>query len=273
MKRAGVFRAVAISASLVGAGMFCRAATGEVVGGGGVKDPTSDDVIVTGVRPGELRNKVKIAEGAVFNRFNEINGNRKFDIHCFSAKEPGSRIAHRYCESNSWRDLNAKIGEALARQLRGDFSGPLPEQFLAEQAFDQAALSKEARRLVVDDKEFREALMNWWKAKEAIEPMDGRLTRAYEVMPGANGLPYGAKHVFQVLVGGETWGHALTQRTFSIAGVSGGGIRKMRLKCDDGSQRLEFKEGVEWTSPAKWGDCSLLVDAKRDTTFTFFEFE
>jgi len=30
---------------------------------------------------------------------------------------------------------------------------------------------------------------------------------------------------------------------------------------------------VDWTLPASWGSCVLFVDAKRDTSFTLYEFK
>jgi hypothetical protein len=63
-----------------------------------------DEVIVIGRRLGELRRQIETAELAVYARFNEINSDDRFDIHCRERVRYHSHIRERVCESNSWRE-------------------------------------------------------------------------------------------------------------------------------------------------------------------------
>jgi hypothetical protein len=82
----------------------------------------------------------------------------------------------------------------------------------------------------------------------------------------------GAGAVFEVRVGRKPWRHELTRRTFTIARVYGE-IGDLEVECDAGSAKLKHEEGVEWTLPESWGACTVIVDARRDTTFGLYEFD
>ncbi len=47
---------------------------------------------------------------------------------------------------------------------------------------------------------------------------------------------------------------------------------QLRVRCDNGGGKLDFQDDVEWTLPQDWGACTLTVAAKRETTFSFVEF-
>ncbi|MGH8749780.1 MAG: hypothetical protein ACREU5_11815 [Burkholderiales bacterium] len=75
-----------------------------------------------------------------------------------------------------------------------------------------------------------------------------------------------------VRIGVDPWTHPLDGRTFTLTSLSGK-IRDLRADCEHGRERLKFKSDVEWTLPDAWGVCTLVVRAKRDTTFRFVAFE
>ncbi len=77
--------------------------------------PGEPDIVVRGKSFKELRFEVKIAEEALYARFNDINSDDRFDIHCFTERGYGTRILQRLCLSNSWREQDANIGEEAAR--------------------------------------------------------------------------------------------------------------------------------------------------------------
>ena len=54
--------------------------------------PADEEIIVRGRGYGDLRRQIQLAEELVYARFNDINSDDKFDIHCFERPMLGSRI-------------------------------------------------------------------------------------------------------------------------------------------------------------------------------------
>jgi TonB family protein len=73
-------------------------------------------------------------------------------------------------------------------------------------------------------------------------------------------------------VGQSPWRHAPSRRTFAIADLDGN-IRDIDVECDRRKTSLEYMEDVEWSLPQSWGNCEIFIDARRDTTFTLYEFK
>jgi hypothetical protein len=234
--------------------------------------PAGDDEIVVYGNVGDLRRQLLRAQDEVFARFNEINGNDDFDIHCYSEAPTGSHLQQRRCVSNGWRREEANYADASLRELRGE-AGPPPQTFLGLQATMQQRLLDEARRLAGEDDAFAKALIHYGLAKQALErsaPPLGSAARAVDPLYGV--LPYGARRVLDVHTGRKPWTQALEYATFTIDGVVGE-IDGLTVACEQGEQHLEYQAGSEWTVPTSLGHCALRVDAKRGTTFTLYEFE
>jgi hypothetical protein len=239
--------------------------------------PAPADIIVRGRGYSELRLRIRLAEEAVFARFNEINSTDDFDIHCRTEAVTGTRIHSRSCLSNSWREQDANMAQALIRRMRGE-GGPPPDQFRGEQLVMQRRLSEEAQRLALEDEALGEAVLQLGQARLALAARTGGredVTRWRQVSAGSEGLPYDAERMFEVKVGGAPWSHLLTQPTFTISSVTGN-IRSLTLNCKEDERietaEIEFASDVEWTLPAEWSSCILHVRARRDTTFALFEF-
>jgi hypothetical protein len=233
-----------------------------------VAPPAEPDIVVRGRAYGELRQQVRIAEEAVFARFNEINSTDAFDIHCYQRTRAGSKILFRSCLSNSWREHDADIAQAVLR-------GGVPSQFfIAQQQLMQRRLGDEARRLALEDDELAEAVLRLGLAKLALArrtDQEDRLTAWRQVSASADGLPYDAARMFEVRVGEETWAHLLTKRTFAFASLTGN-IRSLKVDCREEDENLDYEPDAEWTLPAGWSSCILIVRAKKDTTFALLEF-
>jgi hypothetical protein len=235
--------------------------------------PAPADIVVRGRGFSELRLQVRLAEEALFARFNDINSSDDFDIHCSSEVFLGSRIAKRSCASNSWREQDANIAQSMLGQLRGE-TGPSPQQFVGEQQLMQRKLNGEMRQLAHEDEQLGEAVLRLGQAKLALARRAGvedRLTVSREVTAAGSGLPYDAQQLFEVRVGDVPWSHPLTQRTFAFASVTGR-IRSLALECGEKRQTLAYEPDAEWTVPADWSSCVLLVHAKKGTTFALLEF-
>lgn len=232
-----------------------------------------DEIIVLG-RINELRRELERAEEAFYERFNEINSDDRFDIHCRMETRIDSHIPDRVCIANSWREQDSNYGQALLREWRGE-TGNIPQQYRAEQLRMHRLLREEMRRLATEDEQLHEAVVHLGDAQRAYaEATGGGPSRTLwrEVMPGPDGLPFGAQQVFEVLIGRQPWSHPLRHRIFTIGDVTGE-IRKLRLDCDRGGAPINYKAAVDWTLPSGWSACTLRVDAKRDTTFVLYEFE
>jgi hypothetical protein len=235
--------------------------------------PVDDEIVVLG-RIGALRHELEIAEDAMFDRFNQIVGDPRLEIHCRTEPKIDSHIPHRVCVSNSWRQENANVAQSLLGQVRGEIGAP-PEQYYSEQLRVQRHLGEEMRRLANEDPTLHDAIIRVGEAQNALAEQTGKPAErsvSLEVQPGEAGLPFDAKRAYEVRVGNEPWSLALTGRTFTIGSVTGE-VRDLRVKCDRGSKRIDYRPDVDWTLPREWQGCSLWVDAKAGTTFAFYEFQ
>ena len=253
--------------------------------------PVDEEVLVIGKALEELRIRIELAENDVYARFNDINSNDLFDVHCYERPASGSRIEDRRCLSNAWRAADQDFANATVRDLQSGITVPdngqggtarggagyshIPQQYRAKQLGTEQNVVEEMERLAREDPVLREAMIRLGQAYQALESVAGsrpEWTLYREVTAGADGLPFDAQRVVEVRVGGTPWTHSLTGRTFTIAGVEGR-IRAMSLECDATDARLEYEEALDWTIPPSWGACTLEVNAKRGTTFALYEFE
>ncbi len=207
----------------------------------------------------------------MFARFNEINSDDKFDIHCYSEAPTGSRMKRERCVSNSWREQDTNIAQAWLAQIRGE-TGPPPGGFIGEQMITEGKLREEWIRLANEDSEFAETMKRFGRARAALDrltPVAASVTR--DVGPQSGAMPSGARRVLDVSVGRKPWTHALDTRSFTIA-AAGGGIQGLTVNCDNANEHLEYAPNSEWTVPSDYGRCRLEVDATRGTSFTVYEF-
>lgn len=233
-----------------------------------------DEIIVRGRGYGELRARIRLAQEAVFARFNEINSDDDFDIRCTMESRAGTRVRERACLSNSWREQEANMAEAVLGQLAGR-SGLPAAVFRAEQLRMQRLLHEEMRRLAFEDAALGEAVMELGREMQALQTRIGgapKWTMFRAVAAGENGLPYDAERAFEVQMGLAPWTHYLTERTFTIGQVSGT-VRKIAVDCEQNDFALDYEPDVEWTIPPDWDGCMLRVRAKRGTTFALYEFQ
>ena len=161
----------------------------------------------------------------------------------------------------------------LLRQVRGE-TGPNQQQYRAEQLRVQQHLGDEMRRLAAEDPQLHEAIVRVGKAQDALAEQTGSPavhSVSRELPPGDAGLPFEAKRAYEVRMGQEPWVLALTERTFTLAAVTGE-VRELRVKCDRGSKKIDYKPDVDWTLPSAWQGCSLQLDATPGTTFALYEF-
>lgn len=235
-----------------------------------------EEVIVRGRTPATLRLQFEIAEDAVYDRFNEINSDDEFDIHCRQETLTGSRIPRRVCEANFMRAAKADAGQETVRRLQGG-NAFNTQQFAGEASYKSQLLAEELEQLAAEDGQLRQALARLANLKQAMEDRGMPLaspesTSSRDATAGEDALPYDAAQAQEVRIGREPWRHALTHRTFTLAHVYGE-IRAIDVDCDEQAAQLEWEAGAEWTLPDDWEACTLRVDAPPSTTFSLYEFE
>lgn len=226
----------------------------------------------------ELRRELQRAEEAVYRRFNEINTDDRYDIQCRNVTVLGSRVPKRQCTSRAFRDNDASLGEVTSQALSGGTSGVAGTaapggQFLAAQLEGQAQLQREIQRLAATDEELARAIERVGERQRALAQLesraDGTRTLWREMTPEEHGLAEGQR-AFEVRIGREAWTHELTDHTFTLTSVTGD-VRGLDIECAANRARLEYRADSDWTLPASWQDCVVVVDAARNTTFILVE--
>jgi hypothetical protein len=265
------------------------AVSGAQEGAPATSQPVDEEIIVVGRALRELRFRIERAENDVYARFNEINSNDLYDMHCYERPPGGSRMVTRRCLSNAWRKADIAFADATVRDLQSssvaeNMSGAIiggagyshiPQQYRAKQLRTEGLVIDEMRRLAGEDPILREAMARLGQAYHArgiVADDRSDFTLYRELTPGDESLAFGARRVVEVQIGSSAWTHSLAARTFTLARVDGR-IRAMHLACDATETRLEYEEALDWTIPPSWGACRLEVDAKRGTTFAFYEFD
>lgn len=119
---------------------------------------TTEEVIVRGQRPGALRIQIELAEEAVYDRFNDINSNDEFDIHCKDIAFTGSRMLTRFCQPNFWHATEESIAYETVRLLQGSAFSMPTGIFRGEAHYKRQLMREEIERLAREDEEFLEAL-------------------------------------------------------------------------------------------------------------------
>jgi hypothetical protein len=144
-----------------------------------------DEVIVRGRSYGELRLQIRLRQDAVFARFNDINSDDKFDIHCRMEQRFESHILERRCVSNSWREQDSNMGQAFLGALQGR-SGSGVAELRAEQLRRQKLLKEAMRRLAYKDSELGAAVLQLGQAMQALQIRAGGPAVVDNVPRGSN---------------------------------------------------------------------------------------
>ena len=236
--------------------------------------PVGDEIIVIGKSPSQIRVEMERAEEAVYDRFNALNSDHQFDIHCRWEVPINSHISRRVCQPNFLRDAEAKAGQETLRARQGGGSGIDPAFFLTAGDYKTGLMREQMMRVAAEDEQFQTELVRFVKLKEGLESAARSPSRTKAVATaGRNGsLAYDAALAADVHIGRQPWHHALTHRTFTFAEVHGE-MGRLEIKCGERTEESRYEDGAEWTLPEDWKDCDLRVEAPRGTTFTLYEFE
>jgi TonB family protein len=98
------------------------------------------------------------------------------------------------------------------------------------------------------------------------DPVGSRLAAIEEALQAEDS----AIAVSAKLLDGQ-WHHKPSRRTFAIGNIEGS-IETILVECDRRAAELDYMPEAEYTLPESWGECSLAIEGRRDSTFRFYEF-
>lgn len=235
-----------------------------------------EEVVVRGQRRSALRAEIRLAEEAVYARFNEINSRDEFDIVCKDEAPMNSQIKRRVCWPKFWREAYAQAGRDAYLWITEGYSSGSDLHLLQAQA-KQPVFDEELRQLAAEDEELQRALRRFVGLKQALEgdePVDTPLLRtAWSERTPENGpLPYDATRIVNVEIGHTPYVGVLKHGTFTIAHLHGK-IHRLELECDGRKAPLRWKRGVEWRLPPNRSSCMIRIQARPGSSFALYEFE
>ena len=79
----------------------------------------ADEVVVEGRKPENVYAEIERLEISVYDRFNALNSNDEFDIHCFRQAPTGSNIPLRRCAPNFVVEAEAQAAQNTMVGARG----------------------------------------------------------------------------------------------------------------------------------------------------------
>jgi hypothetical protein len=234
--------------------------------------PSGDDEIIVYGSVSTLRLQLRRTREAMFARFNEINSDDKFDIHCYWEAPLGTRIKAERCVPNYQRELEGGYAQAFLGQLRGEAGIP-PEAYWGDMTFWNRKLSDEWLRLANEDPEFKRTMQRFGSARTALDRLTPSFfSKSRDVTPRDTASLNGPQRALDVTAGRKPWKHKLGTRTFAIA-IPGDDIQGITVTCENATEHLEYRPNSEWTIPDDYGKCWLQVDATPGTAFNLYELE
>ena len=132
----------------LGAPALAQEAASTPQGGEGV-----DEVIVPGRRPQNLRVEIERLERVVYDRWNALNSNDEFDIHCLDSEPTGSNITQTRCAPDFVIQAESRAAENAIDSARNNSQSRNSEYIATMQAKSQQ-LNEEMQRIARQDEQF-----------------------------------------------------------------------------------------------------------------------
>ena len=112
-----------------------------------------DEVVVPGVRPQNLRVEIERLEHVVYERWNALNSNDEFDIHCLDSEPTGSNITQTQCAPNFVIEAESRAAEDAVHGARTTGRSRNDEYVAAIQEKSRE-LNEEMKRVARQDEQF-----------------------------------------------------------------------------------------------------------------------
>jgi hypothetical protein len=126
-----------------------------------------DEVVVPGRRPANLRVEIERLEASVYDRFNALNSDDDFDIHCLEQAPTGSNIPLRKCAPNFVIEAESNAASRMLSDGRagaGNNNSPAEHTMLMEEK--SRALTAEMQRLAREDEQLLRDLVRLDELKQ-----------------------------------------------------------------------------------------------------------
>lgn len=117
-----------------------------------------DEVVVPGRRPENLRVEIERLEQVVYERWNALNSNDEFDIHCLDSEPTGSNIPQTHCAPNFVIEAESRAAEDAVHGARTT-GHSRNDEYLAAVEEKSRQLSEEMKRVARQDEQFLHDLM------------------------------------------------------------------------------------------------------------------
>ena len=147
-----------------------------------------DEVLVQGtaVQLNKLRDAIREAENLFYDRFNELNTIRDFDVHCRMEEPTGTRLEYRKCYAVFEEHALEEEGQEALRirqfyesSMRGIITGPPPDPTIKTTA-RRPLFQKHMKELVSRDPELQQLLQ---KRKELADRYDAVRRETFGLKP------------------------------------------------------------------------------------------
>ena len=112
-----------------------------------------DEVIVPGSRPQNLRVEIERLEQVVYERWNALNSNDEFDIHCLDSEPTGSNITQTHCAPNFVIEAESRAAEDAVHGARTTGRSRNDEYVTIVQEKSRQ-LNEEMKRVARQDEQF-----------------------------------------------------------------------------------------------------------------------
>ena len=112
-----------------------------------------DEVIVPGSRPQNLRVEIERLEHVVYERWNALNSNDEFDIHCLDSEPTGSNITQTHCAPNFVIEAESRAAEDAVDGARTT-GRSLNDEYVAVVQEKSRQLNEEMKRVARQDEQF-----------------------------------------------------------------------------------------------------------------------
>jgi hypothetical protein len=113
-----------------------------------------EELVVPGRTPESLRVEIERLEAAVYDRFNALNSDDEFDIHCLEHARTGSNIPSRTCAPNFVIQAESRAARNTLRDGRsglGNHHNPAEQRMRMEQKSRE--LTAELQRVAREDEQ------------------------------------------------------------------------------------------------------------------------
>jgi hypothetical protein len=112
-----------------------------------------DEVVVPGSRPQNLRVEIERLEQVVYERWNALNSNDEFDIHCLDSEPTGSNITQTQCAPNFVIEAESRAAEDAVHGARTT-GRSRNDEYVALVQEKSRQLNEEMKRVARQDEQF-----------------------------------------------------------------------------------------------------------------------